>query len=112
MTANGITLDLWTERGVPYEEVRRRIGERTEEELLDAANAFREVILYVGEAIAEAADTLRTTDDVLNKYEPLYRKSIAFAPANQRQALLEIHALIVELYVRTANQLFPIHGSN
>lgn len=105
-------IDLWTQRGISYEEVRNRITERPLEDCY-AANIISNVSgTSAGLQLAELADRYRSTEEILKIKEPKMRRAIGNNPKIEQY--LEIHALTIEAYVRTAQKHVPnrTNGSN
>lgn len=105
---NAPDIDLWSERGVGHDEIRRGLWVRPEADCIAATKWLREmgqVDDELGLKIAEMAETLRNANRVLDKIEPKIRAALDGHPALPQ--ILELHALMVEAYVRGSNHLYP-----
>ena len=114
-----LSIELWTERGVSYAEVRGRLKERTNEDCMVATAMLVKIGLLdaqTGVHIADMADQLRDATKILSYVDERVRKEMSErAPELKPQEVeqyMELQALMVEGYVRAADACFPPQGKN
>lgn len=99
------SIDLWTERGVPYAEVRARISERTDRDCMLARAWLEESRMIDANTAAMVgfmARRLPTTRMILELFEPFFVHRVAPTTRAESnfQHFLELHALATEAIVR------------
>lgn len=115
------SIDLWTQRGISYNEVRNRLNERSDLECLTAFKWMRNwgvITVETGLLISKSADLIRDSKSILigtvdhDGVEQFILPGLKSIPKLKRLMILELHALVVEAYVRSANQCFPLQFNN
>lgn len=106
-------IKLWSERGVPYAEIINRIRERDTKDCITARVWLAELDKETFLKVADMAEALRSTREVMRYFEPHFHKSAAkFTADFTKENFMEINALMVEGYVRAADELFPKASKN
>jgi hypothetical protein len=102
--ASAYPYPLLSDHGIGHDIIRAGLHKRSDRECLEAATLLRNygnLTKGSGIKIAEMSIALRDSSLILDKIEPGLRERFADHP--QLPQLLEVHALMVEEYVRCAN---------
>lgn len=103
-------IDLWCERGVPHSEIIARLPERSDRDCTMAVEWFKDFGILsprVGIMIADLADRLRSSQQILKRVEPKIKEAVKAESLPEdlpMDAVMELNALTVEAYVRAVNE--------
>lgn len=104
-------IDMWCQRGVVRDEIISRMRERDRKDCVTAWSWIGK--MFPSETmlqICKMSDCLRSTRKVMDCLIPKFCKSLsAGAPVEE---IIELFALTVEHYVRTADECFPKASNN
>ena len=101
-------LDLWSDRGISHQEIRARLTERSDQDVLGACTWLRAMGVVDEEtrvSIVKLAELRRSSRLVLDAVEPALNEHLRGHP--RLPQLLELHALMVEACVRVSEKLYP-----
>lgn len=108
MSDSNESIDLWAERGVPHPEILRRIRERPLRECALAQQWMASAAMSDDalRKLIDMADALRSTVRICALLEPRFRQSYPPEMPLPLEYFLELNALMVEMYVRAADDCF------
>lgn len=103
-------LTLWTDNGAGLPEVRSRLAERTDEECAKARTILireRRIDRKGMHDLVRLCAATRDVKRILSGVEEMFAEQAAKADGEVQPRLVELSALMIEGFVRTANRLDP-----
>lgn len=108
-------MNLWSKAGAPHSYITANLAARPDADCIEAFRFFEQNDMLTRDrvqALGTLADEIRDTRQILAQIEPRFVEGLKMRglPENVQAMALEIHALVVEAYVRSANAVFPLPG--
>lgn len=112
------TIDLWTERGVPFAHTLNHIHERHDQDCVTAYRWFRKWGVLTDDVVLKICDIAlseRSTRKIFAKLNATIEPTLRDLPWPKEfpiEYFHELHALVIENFVRIADRKVPIPGNN